>query len=182
MTTGNPYSELSRGARRRVVAVSVLRSAASVTVLVVLYYAAPIDGPLNLGTLVTFGLGLLVFAALTVWQVRAIIRSDVPVVRAMQALATGVTLLLVLYSALYSAIAYNQPDSFTQTLSRTDGLYFTVTVFATVGFGDIAPRSELARIVTTTQMLFGLIVFGLIVRTLLGAVQVAVRQRESERP
>jgi voltage-gated potassium channel len=67
-------------------------------------------------------------------------------------------------------------------LSRTDGLYFTVTVFATVGFGDITPRSELARIVTTTQMLFGLVAFGLIVRTLLGAVQVAVKRRESERP
>jgi hypothetical protein len=71
----------------------------------------------------------------------------------MQALASGVTLLLVLYSSLYSVIAYNQTDSFTQTLSRTDGLYFTVTVFATVGFGDITPRSELARIITTTQML-----------------------------
>jgi hypothetical protein len=31
-------------------------------------------------------------------------------------------------------------------------------------------------------MLFGLVVFGLIVRTLLGAVQVAVQRRESERP
>jgi voltage-gated potassium channel len=177
-----PYVELSRAARRRVVAASVLRSVASVTLLVGLYYAAPLDGPLSLGTLITFGLGLLAFAGLIVWQRRAIIRSDVPVLRGLQALATGVTLLLVLYASLYSAIAYNQPDSFTQTLSRTDGLYFTVTVFATVGFGDITPRSELARIVTTTQMLFGLVVFGLVVRTLLGAVQMAVQRRESERP
>ena len=177
-----PHPELSRAARRRVVAASVLRSAASVTLLLGLYYAAPLDGPLRLGTLITFGLGLLAFAGVTAWQVRAIIRSDVPKIRAMQALATGVTLLLVLYASLYSAIAYNQPDSFTQTLSRTDGLYYTVTVFATVGFGDITPRSELARIVTTTQMLFGLVVFGLIVRTLLGAVQMAVQRRESERP
>ena len=179
--TKRPYFEFSHAARRRLVAVAVLRSVASVTLLVVLYYAAPLDGPLNVGTLITFGLGLLVFAGLTVWQVRAVIQSDVPVLRAMQALATGVTLLLVLYSSLYSAIAYNQPDSFTQTLSRTDGLYFTVTVFATVGFGDITPRSELARIITTTQMLFGLVVFGLIVRTLLGAVQVATQRREHER-
>jgi voltage-gated potassium channel len=179
--TKKPYFELSRAARRRFLAASVLRSVASVTLLVVLYYTAPFDGPLNLGTLITFGLGLLGFAGMSVWQVRAIIQSDVPVLRAMQALATGVTLLLVLYSSLYSVIAYNQPDSFTQTLSRTDGLYFTVTVFATVGFGDITPRSELARIITTTQMLFGLVIFGLIVRTLLGAVQVATRRRERER-
>jgi voltage-gated potassium channel len=177
-----PYCELTPAARRRVIAASVLRSVASVTLLVGLYYAAPLDGPLRLGTLVTFGLGLLAFAGVTAWQVRAITRSDVPKIRAVQALATGVTMLLVLYAALYSAIAYNQPDSFTQTLSRTDGLYYTVTVFATVGFGDITPRSELARIVTTTQMLFGLVVFGLVVRTLLGAVQVAVRRREGEQP
>jgi len=178
--TKRPYFELSHAAQRRVVTVAVLRSVASVTLLVVLYYAAPLDGPLSLGTLITFGLGLLAFGGLTAWQVRAVIRSDAPVLRAMQALASGVTLLLVLYSSLYSVIAYNQPDSFTQTLTRTDGLYFTVTVFTTVGFGDIAPRSELARIFTTTQMLFGLVVFGLIVRTLLGAVQVATRRRESE--
>ena len=72
--------------------------------------------------------------------------------------------------------------NFTQPLTHTDALYFTITVFATVGFGDITPRSELARIITTTQMLFGLVVFGLIVRTLLSAVQMAVRRRESERP
>jgi voltage-gated potassium channel len=178
--TKRPYFELSHAAQRRVVTVAVLRSVASVTLLVVLYYAAPLDGPLSIGTLITFGLGLLAFGGLTAWQVRAVIRSDAPVLRAMQALASGVTLLLVLYSSLYSVIAYNQPDSFTQTLTRTDGLYFTVTVFATVGFGDITPRSELARIFTTTQMLFGLVIFGLIVRTLLGAVQVATRRRESE--
>ena len=88
----------------------------------------------------------------------------------------------MLFASVYSVIAFNRPDGFSETLSRTDGLYFTVTVFATVGFGDIAPRSELARIVTTTQMLFGLITFGLIAKTVLGAVDIAVRRRESERP
>ena len=67
-------------------------------------------------------------------------------------------------------------------MSRTDSLYFTVTVFATVGFGDIAPRTELARLVVMSQMLFGLIAFGLVARLLLGAVQVADRRQETEEP
>ena len=43
--------------------------------------------------------------------------------------------------------------SFTQPLTRTDALYFTVTVFSTVGFGDITAKSEAARIVLIVQML-----------------------------
>ena len=42
---------------------------------------------------------------------------------------------------------------FTQPLTRTDALYFTVTVFSTVGFGDISPKLEAARVVLIAQML-----------------------------
>jgi hypothetical protein len=79
-------------------------------------------------------------------------------------------------------IARNMPDSFTEALSRTDALYFAVTVFATVGFGDIAPRSEVARIVTMIQMIVGLIAVGLVAKIVLGAVEVAVRRRERATP
>jgi voltage-gated potassium channel len=180
--TKKPYFELSKKARRRLAVGSVLRSVTVATLLVVIYYALPLDAPLGIDTFLDFGLGVLVFAGVVIWQVRAIGRSEVPRLRALQTVTSGVTLLLVLYAALYSAISYGQPDGFNQALSRTDSLYFTVTVFSTVGFGDIAPTSELARIVTMTQMLFGLLTFGLIARTLLSAVDVAVRRRESERP
>jgi hypothetical protein len=173
---------LSRPARMRRVAASLLGSAASLTLLVVIYYAAPLDRGLDAGTLITFGLGLLGFAAVITWQMRAIARSDMPRLRAIQAFATGFPMLLVLYAATYIVIAHNQPDSFSEELSRTDALYFTVTVFATVGFGDIAPRAELARIVVMSQMLFGLIAFGLVARLLLGAVAVADRRQETEEP
>jgi hypothetical protein len=56
-------------------------------------------------------------------------------------------------------------------LTRTDALYFTVTVFSTVGFGDIAPKSEVARVVLIVQMLGDLAVLGAGIRILLGAVQ-----------
>jgi voltage-gated potassium channel len=39
-----------------------------------------------------------------------------------------------------------------EPLSRTDALYYTITVFSTVGFGDVTPRADLARIVTMVQM------------------------------
>ena len=43
--------------------------------------------------------------------------------------------------------------SFTEPLTRADALYFTVTVFSTVGFGDITAKSETARVVLIVQML-----------------------------
>ena len=64
-------------------------------------------------------------------------------------------MLLLVFASVYVQIETNRPNSFTEALSRTDALYFTVTVFATVGFGDIAPKSELARIITMTQMRWG---------------------------
>ena len=175
-------SDLSRPARMRKVAASLMGSAASLTMLVVIYYAAPLDRGLDAGTLIWFGVGLLGFIGVITWQMRAITRAHLPRLRAIQAFATGFPLLLVLYAATYILIGTNQPDSFSEELSRTDSLYFTVTVFATVGFGDISPRSELARLIVMSQMIFGLIAFGLIARLLLDAVERAGRRQETEEP
>jgi voltage-gated potassium channel Kch len=144
------------------------------------YYWAPLDHPLGAGTWIGFALGLLVFGAVLTWQVRAILGSAVPMLRAIQAVAVGLPLLLLLFASTYFMIAREVPGSFTAVIGRTDALYFTVTVFATVGFGDISPRSEVARIVTMIQMLTGLTAVGLIAKIVLGAVQVAVRRRETE--
>ena len=57
------------------------------------------------------------------------------------------------------------------SLTRTDSLYFTVTVFATVGFGDIIATSQTARLLVTVQMILDLVVLGLGIRVFLGAVQ-----------
>jgi voltage-gated potassium channel len=179
--TRMPYSELTRATRMRMITASLLRSAASVTVLVVLYYTAPLEQRLDSGW-IGFGFGLLVFAGVIGWQVRAITRSDFPRLQAIQAVSTGLPLLLLLYASTYIVIAHNQPDSFSEALSRTDALYFTVTILSTVGLGDIVPRTEFAQVVVMTQMLVGLIALGLVVRLLLGAVQEAVRRHETEEP
>ena len=59
-----------------------------------------------------------------------------------------------------------------------DALYFTVTVFTTVGFGDIVPKTEIARVATTLQMLVGILAIGVVAKILLGAVQQAVERRD----
>ena len=120
---------------------------------------------------------LLVFAAVMVWQVRKIIRSRYPGVQAVEALGLIVPLYLLLFASTYFVMERASAAAFTQPLTRTDALYFTVTVFSTVGFGDISPKSEAARVVLIVQMLGDLAVLGAGIRVLLGAVQRGRQQR-----
>jgi voltage-gated potassium channel len=171
---GEPDGGTPRG---RAIAATLLHSAAATAVLLVAYYEAPLDRPLDAATGWLFLVALLLFAAFMAFELRSIIRSEQPRLRAFRALGVGLPLLLVIFAASYCTIAAQQPEAFSEPLNRTDGLYFTVTVFATVGFGDIAPVTETARVLVTIQMLVGLIAVGLIAKLALGAVQVAVARR-----
>ena len=74
-------------------------------------------------------------------------------------------------------LSATDPGAFTEPLSRVDTLYFVVTVFATVGFGDISPVSEVARVLVTVQMVGDLILIGLVLRVFLTAVDRGRRRR-----
>ena len=60
---------------------------------------------------------------------------------------------------------------FSEPLDHTGALYLVITVFSTVGFGDITPESNGARIVISIQMLLDLIVIGAVVRLLVSAAK-----------
>ena len=149
---------------------AVLRIAGSVTALVAIYYLLPLDHS-STGTAVTIlVIGLAVFIALVAFQVRSIIRSPFPGLRAIEALATSVPLFLLLFASTYVVMATMSASNFGGQLTHTDGLYFTVTVFSTVGFGDITAKTEAARLVVTGQMIADLVVLALAVKVIVGAV------------
>ena len=97
--------------------------------------------------------GLLVFVGVAAWQVKTITGSRYPAVRAVEALGLIFPLYLLIFASTYFVMQRVSAASFTEPLTRTDALYFSVTVFSTVGFGDIAPKSEVARVVLIVQML-----------------------------
>ena len=159
----------------------MLRGLLVTTVLVVLYYLLPLDRPLDTGTAVRLLIGLLIFAGLTVWQVRAIAGARYPGLRAAETLGLIVPFYLLLFASTYFLMERASAANFTQPLTRTDALYFSVTVFATVGFGDIAAKSETARVVLIVQMLADLALLGAGVRVLLGAVRRGQQRRSDTR-
>ncbi|MFG3284436.1 potassium channel family protein [Streptomyces sp. NPDC048111] len=158
-------------------AVHVLRALASAALVTVLYYVAPLDWGFGAGTVAVLVGALVVFAGLLVWQLASISRARYPWLRAMEALAVAVPLFLVLFSAVYYLLAHDVPGSFSEPLSRTASLYFTISVFVTVGFGDIVPTSEAARALTSGQMIVDLIVLAVLGKAVFGAVQVGLRRR-----
>jgi voltage-gated potassium channel len=126
--TRRRVDELSPAAQKRMLVGALLRAAGSAALLVVVYYLAPLNRPLNAGTWIEFALGLVVFAVIIAYHARAIAASDVPHLRLIQAVATGLPMLLLLFAATYVLIASDDPDSFSEMLDRTGALYFTLTV------------------------------------------------------
>ncbi len=122
--------------------------------------------------------GLAVVALLLTWQIREIARSPYPRVRLAGAMAISVPLFFTVFATTYYVMGQADPGNFTEPLSRLDAAYFTVTIFATVGFGDIAAVSEAARAVAMVQMLGDLLIVGLVARMLVNAVQTGLRDRD----
>jgi voltage-gated potassium channel len=173
-----PVGDLPGAVPRRLVVRALLRASLTATVLVLLYFTLPLTGSLDGSAALLLALGLLVFAGVVTWQVRAVLRSPYPGLRAVEALAATIPLFLVVFAMAYVLMADADGGAFSEPLTRTDALYFTITVFSTVGFGDITPKTDLARVATMVQMVGDLLVVGLVLRVMLGAVK-AGRQRRA---
>jgi hypothetical protein len=151
---------------------SLARSLATAALAIAAYYLLPLDN-LHLSVPILLVTGTVALTALGTWQLAAIQRAEHPGIRAIEGLATTIPLFLILFAAGYFLMSSDQPASFKSGhLTRTDALYFTVTVFSTVGFGDITATSQTARLVVTAQMILDLLLVGLGIRLVLGAVKV----------
>ena len=133
---------------------ALLRAFLAATLLVALYYVLPMDRPLDTHTVVLLVLCLAVLAALLIVRIRAITTTEYPGLRALETVAAVVPLYILAFAATYFLAERADSAYFSQPLSRTGALYFSVTVFSTVGFGDITAKADPARLIVTAQMFF----------------------------
>jgi voltage-gated potassium channel len=157
--------------RRWLISRGLLRALFTTVVMVVLYYLLPLDRRSDSYVFVVLAIGVGLLAVMIAWQVRSIETSDYPGIRAVQSLASTTPLFLLLFASTYYILSRGDAAMFSEPLTRSDALYFTVTIFATVGFGDISGQAETARLVVTAQMLLDLVVLGLGIQVILGAVK-----------
>ncbi len=130
-----PFEALSPRQRRRLVAAVVLRTIVTVAVVVLVYYLVPMDRPMTATTIAELVVGGLVVCVIIGFQIWRIIRSDYPAIQAVEALAFTLPLYVFLFATVYYLMDHANVATFGTPLSRTDTMYFSTTVFTTVGFG-----------------------------------------------
>src|SRR5215469_4714542 len=164
----------------RTIVLMLLRALASSAVLVTVYYLLPFNHSSRWLAITTLVIGLVLLTGLVTVQIRWVATSRYPKLRAIEALATSVPLFLLLFASAYLVTAVIAARSFSQPMTHTNALYFTVTVFATVGFGDITAKSEAARLLVTGQMILDLIILGVGVRVIAGAITRGRKRRAQD--
>jgi len=169
--------ELSRADRRRLIARSLARIAAWCVVLAVGYTVAPVQSPTAVGTFLRLIVVVAIIVGVMLVQVRAIIRADYPTLRAVEGVLLAIPLFIVLFGLVYLGLAHANHRNFSEPFDRVGALYFTVTVLATVGFGDITPKTDIARIVVTLQMLIDITLVAAAIRVFMWAARSGLTRR-----
>jgi voltage-gated potassium channel Kch len=60
---------------------------------------------------------------------------------------------VLVFAGAYHALG-REPGQFDGLTTRIDALYFTIVTLATVGYGDITPKGQSARLVAILQILY----------------------------
>jgi voltage-gated potassium channel len=171
-------AELDPRQRRWAVTRSGLTVALTWVVLFGGFYLTPDRHFSNGVAILRLAVALIGLVVVMLFQARQISRSELPELRAIEGLAILIALFLVVFSTVYLTLSTNTPGTFSQGLDHTRALYFTITVFSTVGFGDITPRTDPARLIVAAQMLLDLVIIGAVVRLLFSRARSGLERRD----
>jgi voltage-gated potassium channel len=179
MTQSGPPMPASRRQSWKLGLLVLLRATLSITVLVAAYFLIPIReyGGSEIPWLL---LQLLVFGVVVGVQVPVVTKAKYPILRAVEAALLIVPVYLLMFARIYVSNSLDDPSVFNQPLDEVTGLYFTVTVFSTVGFGDIVAKTDSMRVLVTVQMLLNLVVLGVVIRLLAAAAKRGVARRDQQ--
>lgn len=150
---------------------ALVRPTVTALLLTALYFVVPLNGVADLGAVALLVVVLVVVVFLCSWQATGIVRAEHPVFRALEALAAVVPTYIVGFSATYYLIAAASESNFSEPVSRMGSLYFTLSVFSTVGFGDITASTDFSRAVVSLQMVGNLLIIAVGGRLLVAVVR-----------
>jgi hypothetical protein len=172
-------ADLDPASRRRAILRCGLTIALCWVIIIGAFYVVPIGHESGLRAFVRLGADVALIGAVFAWQIRRISVAELPELRAIEALGIVVVLFLVAFSGIYLGMSHEAPLTFTKhNLNQTQALYFTISIFSTVGFGDITPTTDPARLVVAAQMLLDLAIIGAVVRLIFNAAKSRIAPAE----
>jgi len=163
--------DLEPAERRRAVVVCAATVVLSWVFIFGAYFALPIGRESGLRAVIRLGTDIALVGAVMSWQLRRISQALLPELRSIEGLGVIIAVFLVAFSSTYLAMSHQAATTFTMSLDHIQALYFTISIFSTVGFGDITPRTDAARLVVSVQMLLDLVIIGAVVRIIFSAAR-----------
>jgi len=126
------------------------------------FYFVPVSGKFwDLSGFVFFiALGLLVVLVARQLTAQAKAGSDPSV--GLRSLLFLLYPIIAVFALAYYVLVVHNPNEIAGLTTRTDSLYYTIVTLGTVGYGDIHPVGQIAKIITMIQIVFDLVVIGLL--------------------
>ncbi|WP_265520481.1 potassium channel family protein [Oerskovia flava] len=162
---------------------TVIATAGSVVSCVLVFYGLPLGDDLLPGpaSAVVFGVGVLALTWLMVILGRRQMRASADASVQVQSVVGLFFPIIVFFAIVYYLLAVDGTGQFEGIESRTDALYYTVVTLGTVGFGDIHPTGDAAKVVTMVQIIFDLAVVGVLLAVAATRAQGRVAHRDDAR-
>lgn len=155
------------------------RNSATIFCGLLFYYFVPVGSgfpdhwPVQLLTVVAFVAGVAGLGWLAYRRIGQFLASSRDPAHRVDGLLYLVCLVVLFFALFYYVLELRAPGQFAELRTRSDALYYTVAALGTVGFGDVHAVGQAARIATTVQMVFDLVVIG----TLLTVMSTGITRR-----
>ena len=165
----------------KIVIMSIIRLVLGSTIIFVcLSLVQESPSPSILTPLIVIALTVAIYIWFSRRQIRRVRAARYPTIQAVEALVLIAVMFLAIFAGIYVMLSAADSGAFTEELDHFTAFYFALTVLATVGFGDITPVTDIARLFCMVQMAIDIVFIGILVKILGGAAQQGRRAQQSQ--
>jgi voltage-gated potassium channel Kch len=160
-----------------------MRSLLGLAAVLVLYFVLPVNhasSGARLASNIVVTLACLMVAGGVVFrEFRRVLAGEDPHLTGLQLLIV-LEVVMVMFALTYFSLATHGHHQMVGISTRLDALYFSATTMTTVGYGDVHAAGQLARGITTVQLVFDVIFIAAFARLLTRATGAGIRERNRD--